>query len=61
MIFLLQSLKIYLKKIPQRNLFMIEKTLKNQEKVSQDHLLFILKKRKHKIIKKSKFNKKIKA
>lgn len=40
---------------------MIEKTLKNQEKVSQDHLLFILNKRKHKIIKKSKFNKKRKA
>ena len=61
MIFHLQSLKIYLKKIVQRNLFMTETTHKNQKKVYQEHLLYISKMRKHKVIKKNKFNKKRKV
>ena len=45
--FLLHSLKIFLKKIARKNLFMIEKILRNQKKVSKDHLRFISKKKKH--------------
>ena len=40
---------------------MTETTHKNQKKVYQEHLLYISKMRKHKVIKKNKFNKKRKV